>query len=281
MILEKDWIISYESKTEYSYMIDGDTNGKWLHMRINDEFEPNTSYDVSMSEMDTKNTRTIDTSSIKSFPKTAQGFNEATAYFESLIQQNSKKQESKAETAPLSPIGLMCNPNIYGDTPSDTWEFEMMDGRKQLIGTDYFTVDNNVLTFQTEATVFNINESFYVDKIPNNDECLALYPMGDLDQTGGKSIEMNLNSDADNPLRQVPSTEPAKNEFASEMLKIKQRFAKYYKFETYDALINYFGTVNALFDEIRSYNQSEQRALFDFVTQGTEFDINKIKELIG
>jgi len=125
----------------------------------------------------------------KQFPLTADGFSEATDYFEQLIAQQTKKEgENPDGSNNAPPIGFL---EIMTDSIVSV---EMQDGRKAKFTKKAYTIKSNIFTILVDFNGFEKNERYYVDVIGSNPKIMGLYPIGDL-ENGDPSTSQKIDQE--------------------------------------------------------------------------------------
>jgi hypothetical protein len=194
-----------EGNIEYVYQLNREDSENLTPLRQaffslkNDEFIVG----VRSKSLTEQNIITTLEATVKKFQANSDGFEEATKYFEELIFASEKKNQESQPQKP-NPIGIFCK--LSG---RDSDRIILQDGRKtELIQVgDEAIIEKNVLKWQRDmnyadtGVLFKEGESFYIDTMPNANDCYALYPTGDLEQIqqqageGEQTVNREINVD--------------------------------------------------------------------------------------
>jgi hypothetical protein len=171
---------------EYIYELNGENSENSTPIREAFFFLKNEEFIVGIRSKERTEQNIITTleATVKKFQANSDGFEEATKYFEELVFASEKKNQESQPQKP-NPIGIFCK--VSG---RDSDRIILQDGRKTeliQVGVEAI-IEKNVLKWQRDmnysdtGVLFKEGESFYIDTIPNEDDCYALYPTGDLEQ---------------------------------------------------------------------------------------------------
>jgi hypothetical protein len=182
-----------EGNIEYVYELNREDSENLTPLRQAFFFLKNDEFIVGIRSKSLTEQNIITTleATVKKFQANSDGFEEATKYFEGLIFASEKKNQESQPQKP-NPIGIFCK--LSG---RDSDRIILQDGRKtELIQVgDEAIIEKNVLKWQRDmnyadtGVLFKEGESFYIDTMPNANDCYALYPTGDLEQIQQQASE--------------------------------------------------------------------------------------------
>ena len=259
---------------EYQYILQPeDAKNNQPYKFIVFDFEPNEgTYLVATATDQVGEFRKLTFENSKHFPKTPSGFNEASKYFEELIVKNLPPSQQPPPPGRPNPIGTLCSEG------ENAWQMILQDGRKILIrlpqDQESVRFKDNIITFLKDTNLgdsknsfFKRDEKFFYDAIEGNDRCYGVYPVQD--KKGGTQQK--------NPGSPPPPPPPPPPKRPSDMFK---KMARYYGFDDYESLVNYYAGVPQLVDELYDLPITNRQQFFETIGLPKDTGIETFKNML-